>query len=60
MSAEIIQLMPRPQQHRSPAGFPRPAFCSSARVHDLTWDHADTSPCEYVPPDRREVPITDG
>jgi hypothetical protein len=50
MSAEIIQFIPRPKHGREQTDFPTIAFRSALPV-DRAADHADTSPCEYVPPD---------
>lgn len=60
MSAEIIRFMPRPKPNRAPADFPRLAFRSAARPDDLTMDHADTSPCEYVQANLEEIQVEDG
>jgi hypothetical protein len=51
MSAEIIQFILRPNRDREQADFPTIAFRSVVRSDDLTMDHADTSPCEYISPD---------
>jgi hypothetical protein len=51
MSAEIIQFIPRPNHHREQTDFPTIAFRSVAPRDDLTMDHVDTSPCEYVWPE---------
>jgi hypothetical protein len=48
MSAEIIQFIPRPNHNRDQTDFPTIAFRSAARPDDLTMDHVDTSPCEFV------------
>jgi hypothetical protein len=55
MSAEIIQFIPRPKPNREPIDFPTIIFRSAAVPDDLTMDHADTSPCEYVWPDFSET-----
>ena len=47
MSAEIIQFVPRPSRRRGLLDFPA-ATRSATRGDDLTMDHADTAPCEYV------------
>ena len=47
MSAEIIAFVPRPRG-RSLDG-PKTLLRSQAMPDDLTMDHADTAPCEYVP-----------
>ena len=49
MSAEIIQFIPRPNHNRDQTVFPTIAFRSAARPEDLTMDHVDTSPREFVP-----------
>jgi hypothetical protein len=54
MSAEIIQFIPRPKPHREPTDFPTIVFRSAAVPDDLTMDHVDTTPCEYVPSDFSE------
>ncbi len=51
MSAEIIRFIRGPKRHRELSDFPTIAFRSAARADDLAMDHADTAPCEYVPPD---------
>ena len=51
MSAEIIQFIPRPNHGREATDFPTIAFLSVARADDLTMDHVDTSPCEYIWPE---------
>lgn len=51
VSAEIIRLIRGPKRAREPSDFPTIAFRSAARPDDLAMDHADTAPCEYVPPD---------
>jgi hypothetical protein len=42
--------VPRLNRKREPVHFPPAAFRSAPRPDDLTMDHADTTPCEYVPP----------
>jgi hypothetical protein len=51
MSADIIQFIPRPQRNRGPTDFSTIAFRSAPRPDDLTMDHVDTAPCEYLWPD---------
>jgi hypothetical protein len=51
MSAEIIRFIRGPKQHREHSDFPTIAFRSVARPDELAMGHADTAPCEYVPPD---------
>ena len=60
MSAEIIQFVPRPNRRRKQMDSSTIAFRSAPRPADLTMDHVDTSPCEYVWPDSRETRISDG
>jgi hypothetical protein len=55
MSAEIIQFIPRPNHDREQTDFPAIAFRSVARPGDLTMDHVDTSPCEYLWPEPDEA-----
>jgi hypothetical protein len=50
VSAEIIQFI-RPDRKSGLTDFPTIAFRSAARSDDLTMDHADTAPCEYVCPE---------
>ena len=52
MSAEIIQLIPRPRHGREQTDFPTIVFRSAAP--DPNVDHADTAPCEYLPSDWQE------
>jgi hypothetical protein len=49
VSAEIIPFVPRLKRQREPMPFPPAALRSAPRPDDLTMDHADTAPCEYVP-----------
>jgi hypothetical protein len=60
VSAEIIQFIPRPNHHREQTDFPTIAFRSVASPDDLTMNHVDTSPCEYVGPDCHKTQIQDG
>ena len=60
MSAGIIQFVPRPNRRRKQMASSTVAFRSALRPDDLTMDHVDTSPCEYVWPDFREGQIADG
>ena len=48
-SAEIIAFVPRPNRKREPVHFPPAVFRSTPRPDDLTMDHVDKPPCEYVP-----------
>lgn len=63
MSADIIQFIPRPKRTGTPTDFPTIAFRSAApserakdapAKYDPGIDHADTAPCEYLPPDWSE------
>jgi hypothetical protein len=49
VSAEIIQFIRGPKHKCAPSDFPTIAFRSAAGPNDLTMDHVDTAPCEYVP-----------
>jgi hypothetical protein len=49
VSAKIIPFVPRLNRKREPNYFPPAAFRSAPQPDDLTMDHADTAPCEYVP-----------
>ena len=49
MNAEIIRFTPRPNPKVEPADVPT-ASRSAIRPDDLTMDHADTAPCEYIWP----------
>ena len=60
MSAKIIQFVPRPHRERKEMEFSTVASRSAPQPDDLTMDHVDTSPCEYVRPDFRERQISDG
>ena len=60
MSAKIIQFVPRPNRRRKAMEFSTIASRSAPQPDDLTIDHVDTSPCEYVWPDSRERQISDG
>jgi hypothetical protein len=55
MSAEIIQFVPRPNRAREPTDLPTAAFRSVPRPNDLTMDHVDTAPCEYLRPEPDEA-----
>ncbi len=59
MSAEIIRFMRGPKQHRGQTDFPTIAFRSVERPDDLTMDHVDTAPCEFVGPESYEALVTD-
>ena len=52
VSAEIIQFIRRPKHNREQSDFPTIAFRSAVRPDELTMDHADTAPYEYVRPDQ--------
>jgi hypothetical protein len=49
VSAEVIPFVPRLNRRRKPVHFPPASFRSAPPPDDLTMDHADTAPCEYVP-----------
>jgi hypothetical protein len=52
MSAKIIQLIPRQDRKRGLICFPTIAFGRARRRDDdLSRDHVDTAPCEYVGPE---------
>jgi hypothetical protein len=51
MSAEIIQFIRGRKQIRDQSDLPNIAFRSAPRPGELAMDHADTAPCEYVPPE---------
>jgi hypothetical protein len=59
VSAEIIQFIRGPKHDRGQTDFPTIAFRSAARRDDLTMDHVDTAPCEYVRPEQSEAQVTD-
>jgi hypothetical protein len=48
-SAEIIAFIPGLNRKQEPVRPSSGAFRSPPRPDDLTMDHADTAPCEYVP-----------
>jgi hypothetical protein len=48
VSAEIIPFVPRINRKRESMRSPSIAFRPPPRRDDLTMDHADTAPCEYV------------
>jgi hypothetical protein len=60
MSAMIIQVAPRAHRERKEMEFSAIASRSVPQPDDLTMDHVDTSPCEYVWPDSYETQISDG
>ena len=47
MSAEIVQFIPR-ENRRSRPNDVATEFRSAIGPDDLTMDHVDTAPCEYV------------
>jgi len=49
VSAEIIQFTPRPNRLSRPSDFPAMSR-SAIQPDNLTMDHADTAPCEYLWP----------
>jgi hypothetical protein len=55
MSADVIQFIPRPNPAREPTDLPTMAFRFVPRSDDLTMDHVDTSPCEYLRPEPDEA-----
>lgn len=59
MSAEIIRFIRGPKHNRGQTDFPTIAFRSAAQRDDLTMDHVDTAPCEYVRPESSEAQVTD-
>jgi hypothetical protein len=59
VSAEIIRFIRGPKHNRGQTDFPTIAFRSAVRPNDLTMDHSDTAPCEYVWPDQGEAQIID-
>lgn len=50
MSAKIIALTPRLNRKQEPVHSSSAAFRSTPWPDDLSMDHADTAPCEYVSP----------
>ena len=48
MSAEIIAFVPRLDRKRESTHSPSAAFRSVPSPDDLTMDHVDASPCEYI------------
>jgi hypothetical protein len=60
MSATIIPLVHRPHRGRKEIVSFTIASGSAPRPDDLTMDHVDTSPCEYVRPDAYEMESSDG
>jgi hypothetical protein len=59
VSAEIIQFIRSPKHNRGQTDFPTIAFRSGAQRDDLTMNHVDTAPCEYVRPESNEAQVTD-
>jgi hypothetical protein len=53
MSADIIQLIPRPRHASEQTDFPTIAFRSV--VHDRATDRDEPAPCEYRKPDELET-----
>jgi hypothetical protein len=47
VSAEIIPFIPRQLRRNLPVNFPG-ASRSAIQLDDLTMDHVDTAPCEYL------------
>ena len=60
MSAEIIPFVARTNRGRKEMDFSTVASRSALRPDDLTMDHVDTSPCEYVWPGSHEMQMSDG
>jgi len=54
MSAGIIPLTPQPNRNRKPEDISMFASRSAVQPDDLTMDHVDTAPCEYVWPNSSE------
>jgi hypothetical protein len=54
MSVAIIRLIPRPNRNRKAEDFSTFESRSAALPDDLTMDHVDTAPCEYVWPNSSE------
>jgi hypothetical protein len=51
VSAAIIPFVLREKCESKPSSFPAVAFRPAIRPDDLTMDHVDTAPCEYVRPE---------
>ena len=49
MSGKIIAFVPWPDRERESTRSPSAAFRSAPSPDDLTMDHVDTSPYEYIP-----------
>ena len=49
MSAKIIAFIPRLNRKQEPVHSSWAAFRSTPRPDDLSMDHADTAPSDYVP-----------
>ena len=50
MSADIIPFVPRVVSGHGPRDTACLVRFPARQVVDLTMDHADTAPCEYLPP----------
>jgi hypothetical protein len=48
VSAEVIPFVPRLNRRRKPVHFPPASLHPTPRPDDLTMDHVDTAPCEYL------------
>jgi hypothetical protein len=59
VNAEIIRFIRGPKHNRRQTDFPTIAFRSAVRPDDLTMDHVDAAPCEYVRPESREALVAD-
>jgi hypothetical protein len=53
VSAAIIPFVLREKCKSKPSNFPAVAFRPALLLDDLTMDHVDTAPCEYVRPEMR-------
>jgi hypothetical protein len=60
MSAEIVPFIPRPNRKSGLTDFPTTAFRLAVPAGDLTMDHVDTVPCEYVWPQTQPSESGDG
>jgi hypothetical protein len=49
VNAKIVPFVPRLNRKQEPVHLMPAAFRSAPHPDDLTMDHADTAPCEYVP-----------
>jgi hypothetical protein len=51
MSAKIIRLLPLQDRKSRLTCLPTIAFGPALLLDDLTMDHVDTAPCEYIRPE---------